>query len=76
MHGFDCNVCIPLGAKRVGDEARVHLGATYEHWSRFIAMSFLCEVALILIVTKVVDYVLGLVAAQLAYLRAHNTATI
>ena len=45
----------------------VRTGATYEHWSRFIAMSFMWSVAFILIVTRVIDYVLGLLAAQLAY---------
>ncbi len=43
---------------------------TYEHWSRFIAMSFLFEISIILIVTRAVDYILGLIANQLAYLKA------
>ncbi len=46
----------------------VTTGATYEHWSRFIALSFLWSVALILGVTRVVDYSLGLIAARLDYL--------
>jgi glycosyltransferase involved in cell wall biosynthesis len=50
----------------------VQTGATYEHWSRFIAMSFMWSVAFILIVTRVIDYVLGLLAARLAY---KNTVT-
>ena len=45
----------------------VTTGATYEHWSRFIVMSFLFSIALILIVTRVVNYTLDLVAARLAY---------
>jgi glycosyltransferase involved in cell wall biosynthesis len=58
----------------------VRTGATYEHWSRFIAMSFFCSVALILVVTRAIDYVLQLVAERLAYLhsatpnRAYETA--
>jgi len=46
----------------------VRTGATYEHWSRFIAMSFFCSLALILVVTRAIDYVLQLVAERLAYL--------
>ncbi len=42
-------------------------GATSQHWSRFIAMSLCWSVAFVLLVTKVVDYVLGLVAAQLRH---------
>jgi len=45
----------------------VRTGATYEHWSRFIAMSVCWSVAFILIVTWMVDYTLGLVTIQLAF---------
>jgi glycosyltransferase involved in cell wall biosynthesis len=45
----------------------VRTGATYEHWSRFIAMSFCWSVAFILIVTWMIDYTLGLVTIQLAF---------
>jgi glycosyltransferase involved in cell wall biosynthesis len=44
-------------------------GSTYEHWSRFIAMSFCWMLASIIAVTAVIDYVLGLLSAQLAYNR-------
>lgn len=47
----------------------VATGATYEHWSRFIAMSFLLSIALILIVTRLVDYILVLISNRLDYLR-------
>ncbi len=50
----------------------VRTGATYEHWSRFIAMSFLCSLALILVVTRVIDYVLQLVEERLAYLHSET----
>ncbi len=50
----------------------VTTGATYEHWSRFIAMSFLYAVALILISTRTVDYSLALIAERLAYLSASD----
>ncbi|MDQ5825877.1 MAG: glycosyltransferase family 2 protein [Chloroflexota bacterium] len=42
---------------------------TTEHWSRFIVMSFLFEIAIILIVTKAVDFIIGLIANQLTYLK-------
>jgi len=45
----------------------VRTGSTYEHWSRFIAMSFCWSIASIIAVTAVIDYVLGLLSAQLAY---------
>jgi len=45
----------------------VRTGSTYEHWSRFIAMSFCWSIASIIAVTAVIDYVLGLLTAQLAY---------
>jgi glycosyltransferase involved in cell wall biosynthesis len=48
----------------------VSTGATYEHWSRFIAMSVCLGVALTLVVTRVVDYSLDLLEARLTYLRA------
>jgi len=47
----------------------VTTGATYEHWSRFIAMSFLVQVAGILSVIRVVDYCLDLIEGQLNYRR-------
>jgi hypothetical protein len=47
----------------------VRTGSTYEHWSRFIAMSFCWELASIIAVTALIDYVLGLLSAQLAYNR-------
>ena len=50
----------------------VRTGATYEHWSRFIAMSFLVSVATVLIVTRAADYVLDLLANQLAYMQSRN----
>jgi glycosyltransferase involved in cell wall biosynthesis len=47
----------------------VDTGHTYEHWSRFIAMSFFWSVAFILIGTRFVDYVLTLLEAQVTCLR-------
>lgn len=45
----------------------VRTGATYEHWSRFIAMSFSWSLACIIGVAVVVDYILDLLAAQLTH---------
>jgi glycosyltransferase involved in cell wall biosynthesis len=45
----------------------VRTGATYEHWSRFIAMSFCWFLASIIAVTGMIDYVLGLLGVQLAH---------
>jgi len=47
-------------------------GATFEHWSRFIVMSFLFSTAIILIVTRAVDYTLSLISSQLVYLKSRN----
>lgn len=47
-------------------------GATYEHWSRFIVMSFLFSVAIILIITRILDYTLELIALRLTYLRSRQ----
>jgi len=47
----------------------VRTGSTYEHWSRFIAMSCLSSCALILIVARIFDYCLDLLAARVAYLK-------
>jgi glycosyltransferase involved in cell wall biosynthesis len=48
----------------------VRTGATYEHWSRFIAASLCASVALILLVTRVFDYSLDLIGERLSYLRS------
>jgi glycosyltransferase involved in cell wall biosynthesis len=44
-------------------------GETYEHWSRFVAMSFFWSIGSIFAVTRVMDYVLDLLVAQLGYER-------
>jgi len=45
---------------------------TYEHWSRYVVMSFCFAVAIILSVTRVIDYVLNLVASRLEYLKTQR----
>jgi len=47
----------------------VKTGATYEHWSRFIAASVLVGVSLTMLVTRVLDFTLDLLDARLAFLR-------
>jgi hypothetical protein len=47
-------------------------GAIYEHWSRFIVMSFLISSACILIATKTVSFVLDLVDERTRYWRGSS----
>ena len=42
-------------------------GSTYEHWSRFIVMTFCLSTVVILMVTRAIDYVLGLVRQRVEY---------
>ncbi len=42
-------------------------GATAEHWSRFIAMAFFASLALILVVTRILDHSLSLIGGWLSY---------
>ena len=49
---------------------RIRYGAIFEHWSRFVAMSICVSCAVVLSVTKVVDYTLGLVEERVDYLRS------
>jgi len=53
--------------------ARGH--AAYEHWSRFITMSFFFLVAVILIITRGLAYFLDLVAVQLEHLKLRMLTT-
>jgi glycosyltransferase involved in cell wall biosynthesis len=47
----------------------VRTGATYAHWSRFIAMSFLVSVAIVVAATRIIDLFLDRVAERLAFLK-------
>jgi glycosyltransferase involved in cell wall biosynthesis len=49
---------------------RLETGHTYEHWSRYIAMSFLVTNAFILIITKAIDYVFNPIVDRLKYLQS------
>jgi glycosyltransferase involved in cell wall biosynthesis len=42
-------------------------GSTYEHWSRFIVMTFCFSAMTVLLVTRSIDYVLDLVRERAAY---------
>jgi glycosyltransferase involved in cell wall biosynthesis len=54
---------------------RLTTGVTYEHWSRYVVMSFCFAVAIILSVTRVIDYVLNLVGSRLEYLNMRTFGT-
>ena len=47
-------------------------GHTYEHWSRYVAMTFLLSTALILVITRGVGFIIDLVAGRLTYLEARE----
>ena len=42
-------------------------GSTYEHWSRFIAMTFCLSIVTVLLVTRCIEFVLGLVRQRVQY---------
>ncbi len=42
-------------------------GSTYEHWSRFIVMTFCLSIVTILLITRCIEYVLGLVRERVLY---------
>ena len=47
---------------------RLRTGGTYEHWSRYVAMTFWLSNALILSVARVIDYCIGMVSNRVNYL--------
>lgn len=49
---------------------RLETGHTYEHWSRYIAMSFLVTNAFALIIAKAIDYVFNPIVDRLKYLQS------
>jgi len=64
-------VCVSTAAALVAPSfvELVKTGATYEHWSRFVAASVLVGVSLTMLVTRVLDFTLDLLEARLAFLR-------
>jgi len=51
---------------------RILMGQTYEHWSRYVAMSFFVTVSFIVLVTKCIEQVLHLIAGRLEYMRSEE----
>ena len=51
---------------------RITEGQTSEHWSRYVAMSFLVSLSFILAVTKLLSRILGLISDRLTYLRSND----
>lgn len=51
---------------------RITTGFTYEHWSRFIAMSFFYATSFIFIATLIIDYVLNLINERLRYFQSKS----
>jgi glycosyltransferase involved in cell wall biosynthesis len=47
----------------------IRTGQVFEHWSRFVAMMFFFSTAAIIVVCKIVDHCLNLLADRLAYLK-------
>ena len=47
---------------------RLRTGGTQEHWSRYVVMTFWLSNALILSVTRIIDYCITLVAERMNYL--------
>jgi hypothetical protein len=67
---------LPVGSTGIGVALvlssviqRLHTGGTNEHWSRYAVMTFWMSTALILTVTRVMDYLLSLVAERVAWLQ-------
>lgn len=70
---------VPVGFWLVGGSLvfsslfdRFTTGMTYEHWSRYVVMSFCFAVGIILSVTRIIDYVLSLVGERLEYLKSQR----
>jgi hypothetical protein len=73
---------VPIGFSLVGTSLvltsvlnRIETGMTYEHWSRYVVMSFCFAVAIILSVTRIIDYVLSLVGTRVEYLKVQRFGT-
>jgi len=70
-------LCLVGGALVVDSlRARLTTGMTYEHWSRYVVMSFCFAVAIMLSVTRIIDHVLNLVAGRLEYLKSQRVESL
>ena len=63
-----------LGILLIGDSLynRFFMGETYEHWSRYVAMSFFISIAFITLATKSIEHVLKLISARLDYMQSQE----
>lgn len=63
-----------LGVLLIGDSLynRLLMGETYEHWSRYVAMSFFISIAFITLATKSIEHVLKLISARLDYMQSNE----
>lgn len=61
-----------LGLFLIGDSLynRIFMGETYEHWSRYVVMSFFVSVAFIVMATKSIEHVLKLISERLKYVQS------
>ena len=61
-----------LGLLLIGDSLyeRLYMGETYEHWSRYVAMSFFISVSFIVLATKSIAHVLKLISARMDYIQS------
>jgi glycosyltransferase involved in cell wall biosynthesis len=61
-----------LGLLLIGDSLydRLYIGETYEHWSRYVAMSFFISVSFIVLATKSIAHVLKLISARMDYIQS------
>lgn len=64
-----------LGLLLIGDSLydRLYIGETYEHWSRYVAMSFFISVSFIVLATKSIAHVLKLISARMDYLQSDES---
>lgn len=64
-------LCAVLGVGLVLSSVveRLRTGGTYEHWSRYVAMTFWLSNALILAVARAIDYCIGIVHKRMNYLK-------
>lgn len=51
---------------------RITTDVTYEHWSRFIVMSFCYSTSFVFITNLILDHILNLINERLVYLRSKN----
>lgn len=63
-------MCYAIGAGLVLSSVieRLRTGGTYEHWSRYVVMTFWLSIGLIVSVARILDYCLSVVSARLRYL--------